>query len=37
VPSESLGILPMGLKVNQVTGESWDGVALVVLYEEGKK
>jgi phospholipid/cholesterol/gamma-HCH transport system substrate-binding protein len=36
VPQESLGILPMGLKVNQETGESWDGVALVVLYEEGK-
>lgn len=37
VPPESLGILPMGLKVNQETGESWDGVALVALYEEGKK
>jgi phospholipid/cholesterol/gamma-HCH transport system substrate-binding protein len=37
VPSESLGILPLGLKVNQQTGESWDGVSLVALYEEAKK
>jgi len=37
VPPESLGILPIGLKVNQDTGESWDGVALVALYEEAKK
>jgi phospholipid/cholesterol/gamma-HCH transport system substrate-binding protein len=37
VPSESLGILPLGLKVNQETGESWDGVALVALYDEAKK
>jgi phospholipid/cholesterol/gamma-HCH transport system substrate-binding protein len=37
VPAESLGILPLGLKVNQETGESWDGVGLVVLYEEVKK
>jgi phospholipid/cholesterol/gamma-HCH transport system substrate-binding protein len=37
VPQESLGILPIGLKVNQDTSEAWDGVALVVLYEEAKK
>ena len=37
VPTESLGILPLGLKVNQETGESWDGIALVALYEEAKK
>jgi phospholipid/cholesterol/gamma-HCH transport system substrate-binding protein len=36
VPPESLGILPIGLKVNE-TGEAWDGVALVAIYEEGKK
>ena len=36
VPPESLGILPIGLKVNE-TGEAWDGVALVGIYEEGKK
>jgi hypothetical protein len=37
VPTESLGILPLGLKVNQETNETWDGVALVALYEESKK
>ncbi|MCI0445938.1 hypothetical protein L0152_22330 [bacterium] len=36
VPSESLGILPIGLKVNE-TGEAWDGVSLVAIFEEGKK
>jgi phospholipid/cholesterol/gamma-HCH transport system substrate-binding protein len=36
VPPESLGILPIGLKVNE-TDEAWDGVALVAIYEEGKK
>lgn len=36
VPPESLGILPIGLKVND-SGEAWDGVALVAIYEEGKK
>ena len=37
VPEESLGILPIGLNVNQETGQPWDGVALVALYEEAKK
>ena len=37
VPPESLGILPIGLKVNQETSEAWDGIAMVVLYEEVKK
>jgi phospholipid/cholesterol/gamma-HCH transport system substrate-binding protein len=36
VPPESLGILPIGLKVND-TGIAWDGVALVAIYEEAKK
>ncbi|HEY7162518.1 MAG TPA: MlaD family protein [Acidobacteriota bacterium] len=33
---DTIGILPIGLKVNQLTGEVWDGVSLVVLYEREK-
>jgi phospholipid/cholesterol/gamma-HCH transport system substrate-binding protein len=36
VPPESLGILPIGLKVND-NGTAWDGVALVAIYDEAKK
>jgi phospholipid/cholesterol/gamma-HCH transport system substrate-binding protein len=37
VPPEALGILPIGLNMNQETGQPWDGVALVAIYEEAKK
>lgn len=37
VPPEALGILPIGLNMNQETGQAWDGVGLVAIYEEAKK
>jgi phospholipid/cholesterol/gamma-HCH transport system substrate-binding protein len=32
IPPESIGVMPLGLKINQLTSETWDGVALVVYY-----
>jgi phospholipid/cholesterol/gamma-HCH transport system substrate-binding protein len=37
IPENTLGILLVGLKANPETGEAWDGVSLVALYEESKK
>jgi phospholipid/cholesterol/gamma-HCH transport system substrate-binding protein len=33
IPTESSRVMPMGLKINQLTNETWDGISLVVYYE----
>jgi phospholipid/cholesterol/gamma-HCH transport system substrate-binding protein len=32
IPSEVIGVMPLGLKINQLTSEKFDGVSMVVYY-----
>jgi phospholipid/cholesterol/gamma-HCH transport system substrate-binding protein len=32
IPTESIAVMPLGLKINQLTNESWDGISFVVYY-----